>query len=251
MDRPARAQATRAGLALEAERLQAERQAVAIQGERERIARDMHDGLAQVLGYVNAKSQAVEGLLAEGRVDEARHQLGELAAAARSIHADVREEILNLSTPLTAGRDLAGALEEYGRRSAQAEDFAVRFSSTPDVAAVSLPAEVRAEVLRIAREALTNVRKHARAGLVSIDLQVEGSELVLRVQDDGSGFETEVQSSGPDARPHFGLRSMRERAESIGGRIEWRSRPGAGTEVELRVPVEDAARLSPAGSGSA
>ena len=230
--------ATQVGLALEAERLQRELQALAIQGERERIARDMHDGLAQVLGYVNTKSQAVEGLLATGRIDEARRQLAELAAAARSVYVDVREAILNLSTPVSSERGLVGALEDYGKRSAETSSFAVRFHSAPDVAQVPLSAEIQAEVFRIAREALTNVRKHARASRVDIDLELEEGSLVLCVRDDGKGFDPTLLGSASSGWPHFGLTSMRERAEAIGGQIAWHSQPGAGTEVELRLPVE-------------
>lgn len=252
MARPARAILKRAETSESrraAAELQVELQAVAIQGERERIARDMHDGLAQVLGYVNTKSQAVEELLAAGRVDEARRQLGELAAAARSVYVDVRESILNLSAPATAERGLAGALEEYGRHFAESAKLAVRFQATPEAVEAQLPAASQAEAFRIAREALTNVRKHARAGRVSIALGRDGPDVVLSIQDDGVGFEAEILKASPRSWPHFGLASMRERAESIGGRIDWHSRPGSGTEVELRVPVEEA-RPSPVGPGS-
>lgn len=105
--------ATQVGLALEAARLRSELQLLAVQGERERIAREMHDGLAQVLGYVNTKSQAVEEMLADGRVAEARRQLAELAEAARSVYVDVREAILSLSTPVQDDRGMAATLEEY------------------------------------------------------------------------------------------------------------------------------------------
>jgi signal transduction histidine kinase len=229
--------ATQVGLALEAARLQDELQALAIQGERERIARDMHDGLAQVLGYVNTKSQAVEELLADGRVGEARRQLEELAAAARTVYLDVREAILSLSTPVEPGRGLAAALEDYTTSYSQSAQLSVRFKATPDAAMAKLSAAAQAEVFSIAREALTNVRKHAQASRVSLTLAVEGRALVLSIEDDGVGFEAATLAAGPERWPHFGLAGMRERAESIGGRIAWNSRPGSGTQVELHVPV--------------
>src|SRR5512143_568668 len=92
--------ANQAAIAVENDRLQRDLRTLAISAERERIAREMHDGLAQVLGYVNTKSQAVEQLLDSGRTAEAKAQMAELAAAARSIYVDVREAILGLSTPL-------------------------------------------------------------------------------------------------------------------------------------------------------
>jgi signal transduction histidine kinase len=237
--------ATQVGLALEAARLHSELQALAIQAERERIARDMHDGLAQVLAYVNTKSQAVEELLGDGRVVEARRQLAELAAAARSVYVDVREAILSLSTPVGTGRTVASALKEYAALYAESSKLAVRFKASPDATRAELSSAAQAEVFSIAREALTNVRKHARAQRVTIDLALEGTELALSIEDDGVGFDAELLADGPERWPHFGLAGMRERAESIGGSIIWSSQPGSGTRVELRVPLGDSAWSSP------
>jgi signal transduction histidine kinase len=229
--------ATQVGLALEAARLRAEIKLLAVQGERERIAREMHDGLAQVLGYVNTKSQAVGQLLADGKVPEASRQLGELAAAARSVYADVREAILNLAPPASFDGGLAAALEEYAARWAESSKLAVRFQATPEAREASLPQDVGYEVFGVAREALTNVRKHAHARRVGVSLTRAGDELVLLISDDGVGFDPNAISAGPERWPHFGLAGMRERAQAVGGRIEWRSKLGSGAEVELCVPV--------------
>ena len=229
--------ATQVGLTLEAARLRDELRTLAVQGERERIAREMHDGMAQVLGYVNTKSQAVEELLAAGRGAEAGKQMSELAAAARSLYVDVREAILSLSPPVLPGRGLAAALEEYAARFAESSKLAVMFRATPEARNVSLPAEVGAEMFGVAREALTNIRKHAYAQRVTIGLTVEAAEVLLRVADDGVGFDAEQAGSQPEKWPHFGLAGMRERAEAVGGRIAWRSQPGSGSVIELRVPV--------------
>jgi len=243
--------ATQAGLALEAARLRDELKAIAVQRERERIAREMHDGLAQVLGYVNTKSQAVEELLAGGRVADAGKQMQELAAAARSLYVDVREAILSLSPPVLPERGLAPALEDYAARFAESSKIAVRFQATPEAGRMALKPEVGAEVFGVAREALTNVRKHAHAHRVNVGLSVEGDELLLRIADDGIGFDAEKAASGPEKWPHFGLAGMRERAEAVGGRIRWLSRPSeAGSVVELRVPAMSGlggSRASPSG----
>jgi len=229
--------ATQVGLALEAARLRDNLRALAVQGERERIAREMHDGMAQVLGYVNTKSQAVEELLAAGRVAEAGKQMAELAAVARSLYVDVREAILSLSPPVLPERGLAAALEEYAARFAESSKMAVRFRASPEARNLSLAPEVGAEMFGVAREALTNIRKHAYAQRVTVGLAVEGTEVLLRIADDGVGFDSERAGSEPEKWPHFGLAGMRERAEAVGGRIEWRSQPGSGSTVELRVPV--------------
>jgi signal transduction histidine kinase len=237
--------ATQAGLALEASKLRDELRDVAVQGERERIAREMHDGLAQVLGYVNTKSQAVEELLAAGRVAEARKQMRELAEAARLLYVDVREAILSLNPPNLPERGLAPALEEYAARFAESSKLAVHFRATPEAREASLSPEVEAEVFGVAREALTNIRKHAHAQRVTINLTDEGPDVLLRISDDGVGFDAERASSGPERWPHFGLAGMRERAESVGGRIQWRSQPDSGSTVELRVPARSSGGAKP------
>ncbi|MGA2512370.1 MAG: GAF domain-containing sensor histidine kinase [Candidatus Limnocylindrales bacterium] len=245
--------ATQVGLALEVARLQSELKVLAVQEERERIARDMHDGLAQVLAYVNTKSQAVEEMLAHGHAAEARRQLAELAAAARSVYVDVREAILNLSTPMPQDRGVAAALEEYAAMYAESSKLAVHFHADPAAARAPLPAAAASEVFSIAREALTNVRKHARAHRVNLDLSLEGRELVLRIEDDGLGFDAELFAVGPERWPHFGLAGMRERAESVGGSVVWRSGAGTGTRVELHVPTGSSSPGHPpvAGASSA
>jgi signal transduction histidine kinase len=235
--------ATQVGLALEAARLQDEMRALAVQGERERIAREMHDGLAQVLGYVNTKSQAVDEMLVAGRVPEARRQLGELAEAARSLYVDVREAILSLSSPVGPESSVAAALAEYSALYAESSKLAVRFDATPEAKAAPLPAPTQVEMFAIAREALTNVRKHARAGRVRISLALDGAEAVLEIADDGVGFEPDDLTRAPERWPHFGLAGMRERAQSVGGHITWRSSAGSGTTLVLRVPIGGGAPL--------
>jgi signal transduction histidine kinase len=233
----ASALATQVGLAVEAARLQDEMRALAVQGERERIAREMHDGLAQVLAYVNTKSQAVDEMLADSRVPEARLQLGQLAEAARSLYVDVREAILTLSSPFATDRSVVAALGEYAAQYAESSKLAVRFEASSAARAASLSAAVRGEMFGIAREALTNVRKHARAQRVRIGLSVDDGDFVLAIEDDGVGFHAAGLTRAPERWPHFGLDGMRERAESVGGRIAWISTPGRGTTVELRVPI--------------
>jgi signal transduction histidine kinase len=229
--------ATQVGLTLEAARLQDELKALAVQGERERIAREMHDGLSQVLGYVNTKSQAVEEMLTLGRVEEARTQLTQLSAAARSVYVDVREAILTLSPPASADHGIADSLDEYATRYAESSKLAVKFEATAEAREMPLSAAAQAEIFSIAREALTNVRKHARAHRVTLKLVLVETDLVLRIADDGVGFEADLLTVGPERWPHFGLAGMRERAEAVGGSIQWLSRPNEGTVVELHIPV--------------
>ena len=227
--------ASQAAIALENDRLQRELRELAVRGERERIAREMHDGLAQVLGYVNTKSQAVEELLASGRPEAARSQLSELAIAARSVYVDVREAILGLASPIPPDRGLVGALEEYADRFAEASKLVTRVETSEASRRLVLAPDVQAQVFRIVQEALTNVRKHAAAQRVLVSLGVEVGSLVIQVEDDGRGMATAAVSPGD--WPHYGLQTMRERAATVGGELALEPAPGQGTRVVLRVPM--------------
>jgi signal transduction histidine kinase len=229
--------ARQAAIAIETDRLQVELRDLAVRGERERIARELHDGLAQVLGYVNAKSQAVDELLAAGRHEEARSRLGELAAAARSQYVDVREAILGLRGPVAARGGLVASLRAYGGRFAEASKLVVRVEATDRSTRVRLDPAVEDEAFRIVREALTNVRKHAAARRVTIRLDEIDDSLVVEVEDDGRGFEPAATEAADDGRPRLGLSTMSERAASVGGRIEWRPGSGGGTVVRLAIPL--------------
>ena len=232
-------------LAIENARLEAQLRELAVRGERERIAREMHDGLAQVLGYVNTKSQAVEELLRQRRIGDARGQLAELAAAARSIYVDVREAILGLTSPISPERGLVGAVEEYADRFAASSKIAVSVSASPGAAAMALSPEIEAQVFRIVQEALTNVRKHAEAARVEIGLESDGTRLEVTVADDGRGIATPTRevngATESGGWPHFGMAAMRERAASIGAELDVGPAAGSGTRVCLTLDLRLAA----------
>lgn len=243
--------ADQAAIAIENDRLQAELRALAVRSERERIARELHDGVAQVLGYVNTKSQAAGELLASGRLVEAKTQLDELAAAARSTYVDVREAILGLSSPVAPLGGLVAALRAYARQFAEASKLAVQVDPTRAAEGIRLDPTVEDEVFRIVREALTNVRKHAAARRVVIRLDVAADGLVVDIADDGRGFDGTASESQSTDWPQVGLIGMRERAAAMGGQIEWRSEAG-GTTVHLTVPIDtgDMALIAPTSSES-
>jgi signal transduction histidine kinase len=227
--------ADQAAIAIEHARLEDRLRDVAVETERERIAREMHDGLAQVLGYVNTKSQAVEQLLAAGRIEDAREQMAELGAAARSVYVDVREAILGLRSPITPGLGLVGAIEDYSARFAEASKIRVVVDASPSARATTLGGGVDAHVFRIVQESLTNVRKHAGASRVAIHLDRVGDELEVELTDDGRGF---VELSARDGDwPRYGMAAMHERAAAIGARIAVSTGPSGGGVVTLDVPI--------------
>ncbi|HEX8968925.1 MAG TPA: GAF domain-containing protein [Chloroflexota bacterium] len=230
--------ATQAGLAIENARLHRRVHDLAITEERERIAREMHDSLAQVLGYVNTKAQAVQELIRSGQMERAGQQVGQLSEAARAAYADVREGILGLRTSLGPKRGLLDALGEYVDRWREQSGVQASIVVEPDggrLAALSPSAEL--QLLRIVQEALANVRKHAGAARVQIRLVETSRTVEAVVEDDGRGFDPRRARGSDDALPHFGLATMRERAESVGGTLEIDSSPTQGTRVIARLPV--------------
>ena len=235
--------ANQAAIAIENARLQARLRELAVDAERERIAREMHDGLAQVLGYVNTKSQAIEELLVAGRTIEARGLLAELAAAARSIYVDVREAILGLRSPVPPGVGLVTSVEDYAARFADASKIAVRVEASTAARNVDLAPDVEAQVFRIVQEALTNARKHSGAGRAGVAFAVGGDHLEVIVSDDGRGIDA---AAPPADRPRYGIQAMRERAQGIGATVEWSTPTSGGCRVRLAVPVR--APAQPAGA---
>lgn len=224
-----------AAVAIENARLHQQVRVMAITEERERIAREMHDSLAQVLGYVNTKAQAASVLLQSGKTDQAAGHLDQMATAARSAYADVREGILSLRTSLGADQGLVDTLEQYlhlweDQSGVHAE---LRAGTLPDGALTDL-AEV--QLLRIVQEALTNVRKHAEATRVTISIRHEDGEIVTHVKDNGQGMGSRPRQTF--GVPKFGMSTMRERAESLGGTLRVESQPGEGTTIIVRLPTQ-------------
>jgi signal transduction histidine kinase len=229
--------ATLAALAIENARLHRQLQAMAVTEERERIAREMHDSLAQVLGYVNTKAQATEALLENGQTERAVVQLAQLSAASRAAYADVREAILGLRTSLGEGREFVETLRDYLQLWQEQSGVAVSLRIEPEASFVpGLSPHAEVQLLRIVQEALTNVRKHANATRAVVSMTLEGRSLLVSIEDDGAGFDPE--SLGRAEVPRFGMATMRERAEAIGGTLGVSSTPGAGTIVLVRMPTE-------------
>lgn len=228
--------ATLAALAIENARLHRQVQALAVTEERERIARELHDSLAQVLGYVNTKAQATEVLIASGQHDKAITQLTQMADAARAAYADVREGILGLRVTPQGQRSFVETLSGYLEQWQGQSGVTVALTTAPSNATIRLTPNAEVQLLRIIQEALTNVRKHAGATSAEVRLHVDSGWVEARILDDGAGFAPD--DLAPRAAPRFGLSTMHERAESIGGSLDIVSNPGEGTQVIAHVPLD-------------
>ena len=226
--------ALQAALAIDNAHLHEQVADLAVAQERLRIAHEMHDGLAQVLGYVNTKVQAAEMYLKREKTAEAGAQLRELATSARQAYSDVRESIVGLRTLPGPTRSLADVLREYLDRW---EEMSRVSTALRIDAAVQLRPSQELQVVRIVQEALTNVRKHAKATHARVELTREAGKLVVLVADDGLGFNAAARARGEF--PQFGLSTMRERAESIGGTLSVSSAPGSGTRVRFELPLAE------------
>lgn len=205
---------------------------LAVAQERLRIAHEMHDGLAQVLGYVNTKVQAANEYLRRDKRDEASTQLRELATAAREAYSDVRESIVDLRTLPDPNVAFSDVLREYVNRWKEHAGVSTQLTIEGDL---SIPAAIELQLVRIVQESLANVRKHAKATTVDLSIRRRDGALQMTITDDGMGFDPAAR--GPSEFPRFGLSTMRERAESIGGKLEIDTAPGRGTTVRLEVPI--------------
>ena len=199
----------------------------AVEAERRKIARDLHDGLAQELSFVATQ---VRRLGRRPEVAGVQSQLERIASASQRALDESRRAIDYLVQPHDEplGTLLAHAAEQVAGRSGAR----VRATADGDVEVVP---DVAEQLVRIVREAVTNATRHGEARTIDLTVR-DGDGLLLRIADDGAGFDPQAT----DARTGFGLTSMRERAERIGGVFVLRSEPGEGTIVEVRVPSRTA-----------
>ena len=219
--------------------------ALAVLEERERIARELHDSLGQVMAYVNTQAQAVCELLSQGQTSMAENYLARLIAVAQEAQGDVREYIASVKGATSSQSSFFSTLAQYLQRFGLNYKIHTELTVAEGLAEDALEPAVEVQLLRIIQEALANVRKHAGAGVVRVSLDVEGSQpagrvMQVTVQDDGRGFDLALPSAGGEQS--FGLGIMRERAEGIGSRLELHSTPGQGTSVIVRVPLPKGGR---------
>jgi PAS domain S-box-containing protein len=207
--------------------------ALAMLQEREQLARELHDSLGQVLGYTTLRMEATRKLIADGKLSTADDQLKQMENMVADAHADVREYILNLRTAPTDRQSFFSALRHYVDGFKKNYNIRVDLSVGAGVEDRIFSADAEMQLFRIIQEAFSNARKHAQADCVHLSFELADSLIRVQIQDNGTGFDpTRAPIEG-----HFGLRFMRERAETMGGRLQVNSTLGQGTCVEVEVPV--------------
>ncbi|MDX1599969.1 MAG: histidine kinase [Anaerolineales bacterium] len=207
----------------------------AIHEERDRIARELHDGVAQLLGYVNTKATAARLKLQRGDVAGAEELLRQLETAAKEVFTDVRAAILGLKASNRAGLVFPENLRQYVERFRELSGMPV----TVELGRVPLPnrvpAETELQLLRITQEALANSHKHSHATAAQVTVDISPEFVELRISDNGIGFDPDEPKH--NGRPHFGLSTMRERADAVNAEFSLESEPGQGTVVWVRAPL--------------
>jgi len=224
-------------IAVERARLFAQSSQMGAVEERNRLAREIHDTLAQGLAAVALHLETADALLQSGedlgqeparRLLQARLQ--QALDLTRLNLEEARRSVLDLRLAHLEGRTLVEALDHLAREYASHQDFHVEYEA--ESASHPLPARVEAGLYRITQEALENAARHARARHVAIRLSTSPAEVRLVVQDDGQGFDPAHVPAG-----RFGLIGLNERARFLGGRLKLESAPSAGTRLEVTVPL--------------
>ncbi len=212
--------------AMENLRLNALEKEAAVSQERALLARELHDSIAQSLAFLKIQVQLMRDALAGGEAGRIQQVLGEIDAGVRECYGDVRELLLHFRTRANA-EDIEPALITTLRKFEHQSGLQARLQVQGH--GLPLAPELQIQVLHIVQEALSNVRKHARASQVWVDVQQQ-PQWRFEVRDDGLGFE---HAPGTQDETHVGLRIMQERAERIGASLEVLSTPQRGTSVVL------------------
>jgi two-component system nitrate/nitrite sensor histidine kinase NarX len=225
-----------AAIAVRTARLHEAEEHLTIHAERDRIARELHDSLAQVLGVIHLQLRALEGRAKNEASHAMARELGDIADTADEAYRDVREAILGLRETVREDDGLEGSLREYLRKYSRQTGIATHLECAGDVRRALGPRS-EVQLLRVVQEALTNTRKHAHANQATVRIETDGTGITLAVEDDGLGFDPAAATSSMEGG--FGMASMRERVEQLGGTLAVHTAPNAGTRIVVRLDAED------------
>jgi len=208
--------------------------------ERTRIARELHDTLLQSFQGVILHFQRARNLL-PGRTPEAIQTLDAALDGAEHAIMEGRDAIYDLRSPTTAPKTLEEEIQALGEElvANKGDKQPAQFGIVVEGSARKLQQDLHTEIFRIVREALRNAFSHSQGRLIETELAYTDRLFRLRIRDDGKGIDQEERLQA-ERGGHWGLRGMRERSEHLGGEFEVWSEPGAGTEIELRIPAKNA-----------
>ena len=225
--------ATQVVIAIENARLYEEARSLATLAERDRLARELHDGLAQALALLHLKLDRAREQAATGDLPQWGDALRGMTAIADRAYEDLRQSIFGLRTKVPRELGLVPSLIKYIYEFSAQSEIRVEL----DVAEgrpIHLSPVSEIQLIRIVQEALANVRKHTGAGRALVRLRRQDSWIRVTIEDGGRGFDPSIVASGEPRA--FGLQTMRERAEAVGGSLEIDTAPGRGTRIVATLP---------------
>lgn len=234
----AQALANQAMLMLELSRLSLQGREAAVVAERNRIAREVHDTIAQGLTGVIVQMEAAADATSKGLPSEARGHLERAGDLARESLREARRSVKALRPQVLQNVDLSTAMNELAAKMSLGANLRAQFTLVGT--AFPLPAEWEDNLLRIGQELVTNALRHALASELQIELTFAPGQVTLQITDNGCGFDVAAPRDG------FGLVGMRERADSMGGRMSIRSATGQGTSIRIVLPMSATSMVSPA-----
>ncbi|GJL60267.1 MAG: hypothetical protein NPIRA03_31240 [Nitrospirales bacterium] len=206
----------------------------AVDEERTRIACEIHDGLVQTLVGVSLKMERVRELVAEDP-PKCLTMLNQTTVQLKHAIQEAREVVYNLRPGQYDHLAFIPALSNYLKAYEREHRIRTEFEGSGDESQLDPKAKVF--VFRMVQEALSNVAKHAGATKVIVKVTLKKDVLKATVSDNGQGFDVMAEGQNPEKWDHFGVRSMTERARMLGGNVEWVSKPGTGTKVEIFIPL--------------
>lgn len=216
-------------------RLLEQQSIVATLRERDRLARELHDGIGQVLGYVGVQTQTALKYLHDGNDEKAGSLLRRLVEVTKDAHADVRESIHGLKTYSDPEWSFIPTLKKYIDRFQANYGIRIELSVSAGMEEETFDPGAGVQLLRVIQEALTNARKHSGTHTLRVSVELDGSKAQIIISDDGHGFDVRQLKRGDG--DHFGLVFMQERMEQIGGSLNVDSIPEGGTVLKLDVPI--------------
>jgi signal transduction histidine kinase len=202
---------------------------------RRRLARDLHDGPAQMMAALIMSANFIKEALARNALKHATQELGEMLPVAEKALRQVRTLLFDLRPVILETQGLVPALESYAYRLREAEGLNVVLSVGGEFGRLSHNAEVA--IFSIVQEAINNAKKHAKADRIDIEVTPSDGSLTIAIRDNGAGFDVSGVTSHYDQRSSLGLLNMRERAEIVDGTLAISSKPGEGTTITLHLPL--------------
>jgi signal transduction histidine kinase len=214
--------------------------AQAIIDERERIARELHDGVAQFLGYLSAKLGAIRMAIKNEKMDIANKNLEQVDQAIRDQSSEVRSAIIGLNMAGNIDRGFTANVRDFVDQCNRLDDLALELEISSSVDTLNMEVEKELQLIRILQEAVSNIRKHSQASEAYIRLEKNATHLIMTISDNGVGFDP--VRTGLERGGHFGLQIMFERAREIGAHIEIKSNPGSGTQVIATMELQESSK---------